>query len=182
MNLKHFLVAAALLGATASATAATYAVWPIASEGETQIPNEFNGWWNFKSEVVTVGEITATKCGSANGSEAASSGWLTTAAMEFDFSQLADHDLTLDARIDGAGQWKIRLTAADGVESDVTIAIPSDGEFHKVRYNVSENWPGVAAKWASGEANGKGIFTFALVGENLNAESANNFTNERYVD
>lgn len=181
MNLKHFLVAAALLGATASATAATYAVWPIASEGETQIPNEINYWWNFKSEVVTVGEITATKCGSNNGSEAASAGWLTTAAMEFDFSQLADHDLTLDARIDGVGQWKIRLTG-DGVESDVSIAIPSDGEFHKVRYNVSENWPGVAAKWASGEANGKGIFTFALVGENLNAESAIYFTNVRYVD
>lgn len=181
MNLKHFLLATALLGASASATAASYAVWPAATDGETQIPVEFNHWWNFKSEELTVGGVNATKCGSADGSNAASSGWLTTEAMAFDFSQLANLDLTFDARIDGAGQWSIRLTGG-GVESDVTIAVPADGEFHKVRYNVTDNWPGVAAKWAAGEANGKGTFTFALVGNNLNAESAIYFTNVRYVN
>ena len=101
--------------------------------------------------------------------------------MEFDFSQLATLDLTFDARIDGAGQWNVRLTGG-GVESDVTIAVPANGEFHKVRYNITDNWPGVAAKWAAGEANGKGTFTFALVGSNLNAESAIYFTNVRYSD
>ncbi len=181
MNLKHFLLATALMGASASATAASYAVWPAATDGETQIPVEFNYWWNFKSEELTVGGVNATKCGSADGSAAASAGWLTTKAMAFDFSQLANLDLTFDARIDGAGQWSVRLTGG-GVESDVTIAVPADGEFHKVRYNVTENWPGVAAKWAAGEANGKDTFTFALVGNNLNAESAIYFTNVRYVN
>lgn len=181
MNLKHFLLATALVSASASASAATYAIWPAATDGETQIPVELNYWWNFKSEEVTVGELNTTKCSSADGSNAASAGWLTTGAMEFDFSQLATLDLTFDARIDGAGQWNVRLTGG-GVESDVTIAVPADGEFHKVRYNITDNWPGVAAKWAAGEANGKGTFTFALVGSNLNAESAIYFTNVRYSD
>lgn len=181
MNLKHFLLATALVSASASASAATYAIWPAATDGETQIPVELNYWWNFKSEEVTVGELNTTKCSSADGSNAASAGWLTTEAMEFDFSQLATLDLTFDARIDGAGQWNVRLTGG-GVESDVTIAVPADGEFHKVRYNITDNWPGVAAKWAAGEANGKGTFTFALVGSNLNAESAIYFTNVRYSD
>ena len=181
MNLKHFLLATALVSASASASAATYAIWPAATDGETQIPVELNYWWNFKREEVTVGELNTTKCSSADGSNAASAGWLTTGAMEFDFSQLATLDLTFDARIDGAGQWNVRLTGG-GVESDVTIAVPADGEFHKVRYNITDNWPGVAAKWAAGEANGKGTFTFALVGSNLNAESAIYFTNVRYSD
>ncbi|MDE6320972.1 MAG: fibronectin type III domain-containing protein, partial [Muribaculaceae bacterium] len=65
---------------------------------------------------------------------------------------------------------------------DVTVAIPADGQFHSVRYNVAELWPAVAAKWSTGGANDKAIFTFAVVGSDLSSESAFYFTNVRYKD
>lgn len=54
MKLKQWIFAAALAIAPATALADTYAVWPAAGEGETQIPVEFNYWWNFTSQVVDV--------------------------------------------------------------------------------------------------------------------------------
>ncbi len=181
MKIKQWIAAAALL-AYSSGFAATYAVWPVATDGEVQIPNDFNYWWNLGNQVVTIDNREATKCWSANGSEAASSGWMTPATAEFDFAVLADKDLTFDAMVEGPGQWNVRLTAADGVESDITISIPADGQFHALRYNVADIWPAVASKWNAGGANGKDIFTFSLSGTGLNGESVLYFTNVRYRD
>lgn len=182
MKLKQILLAAASLLVSASGFADTYAVWPAATEGETQIPNQFSFWHNFSHEIVTIDDVQAIKCWSTDGSAAASSGWMTLASANFDFAVLADKDLVFDVKIEGQGQWNVRLTAADQVESDVTISVPADGAFHNVRYNVAKLWPGVANKWNNGGANGKDIFTFALVGTGLNAESAIYFTNVRYKD
>ncbi|MDE6322460.1 MAG: hypothetical protein K2L93_09210, partial [Muribaculaceae bacterium] len=156
MKIKHWIAAAALL-VSASVSAASYAVWPVATDGEVQIPNEFNYWWNFRSSVDNINNREVTKCWAGEEGPAASSGWITYEFSGFDFALLADKDLTFDAMVEGPGQWNIRLTAADGVESDVTVAIPADGQFHSVRYNVAELWPAGAAKWSTGGANDKAI-------------------------
>ena len=178
MNLKQSLLATALVCLSASAYAETYTLWP-AQEGATQIPFEFNGWWNLAVEDID-GTIKGYPADPA--SDAASSGWMTTENMEFDFAQLAPLDLTFDAKIEGPGQWNVRLTAADGVESDVTVAVPTDGEFHKVRINIQDEYPAVYAKWLAGGANGKTVFTFALSGTGLDATSAIYVANCKYVD
>lgn len=181
MKIKQWIAAAALL-VSASGFADTYAVWPVATDGEVQIPNEFNYWWNFRTTVDNINNREVTKCWAGEEGSAASSGWITYEFSGFDFAALADKDLTFDAMIEGPGQWNIRLTAADGVESDVTVAIPADGEFHSVRYNVAELWPAVANKWSTGGATDKAVFTYAVVGSGLNGESAFYFTNVRYRD
>lgn len=181
MKIKHWIAAAALL-VSASVSAASYAVWPVATDGEVQIPNDFNYWWNFRTSVENVNNREVTKCWAGEEGSSASAGWITYELSGFDFALLADKDLTFDAMIEGPGQWNIRLTAADGVESDVTVAIPADGEFHSLRYNIAELWPAVAAKWSSGDAYDKAVFTFAVVGSDLSSESAFYFTNVRYKD
>lgn len=178
MKLKKLILAAAFMCASATTFAATYAVWPAATEGETQIPNEFNYWWNFSYEE-TDGAI---KCHATDNGAACSAGWMTTAASGFDFAQLAGLDLTFNAKIEGSGKWNIRITAADGVESDATVSIPADGQFHKLRFNISEIWPAVAAKWQAGGANGRDIFTFAVVGSDLSNDAAFYFSGVRYAD
>ena len=146
MNVKKLFFAAMLALATASAGATTYAVWPTATEGQEQIPNEFNGWWNISAAEESIDGVSAMKCSpAAASSDAASCGWLTLGSNNFDYSLLALKDLVFDAQIVGQGQWNVRLTA-DGVESDVTISIPTDGAFHTVRYNVQKGWPGVYEK------------------------------------
>lgn len=182
MNVKKLFFAAMLALATASAGATTYAVWPTATEGQEQIPNEFNGWWNISAAEESIDGVSAMKCSpAAASSDAAAGGWLTLGSNNFDYSLLALKDLVFDAQIVGQGQWNVRLTA-DGVESDVTISIPADGAFHTVRYNVQKGWPGVYEKWLAKGANGKNVFTFALSGTSLSAESAIYFTNCRYED
>lgn len=182
MNLKHYLFAAAFITASATASAETFAVWPAAGEGQTQIPVEFNGWYNFETQEVTDGDVTAIKCWPANNTLTdASSGWLTTEAQNFDFSQLAPLDLVFDARIEGSGTWNVRLTASGLCpDQDATIAIPADGEYHSVRFRVADAFPQVAEQWASGAANGKSVFTFALVGTSLSSDAAIYFTDCRY--
>lgn len=181
MKLKQMMLVAASLLVSASGFADTYAVWPAATDGEVQIPNEFNGWHNFNYEVQSIDGMEVTKCWKGTANSNASSGWMTSGAQGFDYAVLADKDLNFEAKIEGPGQWNVRLTAS-GVESDVTIEIPRDGTFHHLTYNVAELWPGVAQKWSSGAANGNDIFTFSLVGTDLTDESAIYFTNVRYKE
>ncbi|MDE6206268.1 MAG: fibronectin type III domain-containing protein [Muribaculaceae bacterium] len=178
MNLKQSVLAAAFVCLSASANAATFTLWP-SEEGATQIPFDFNHWWNLTVEDVD-GAIKCTPTDPT--SDAASSGWITYEDWVFDFAQLAPLDLSFDAKIEGSGQWNVRLTAADGVESDVTVAVPADGEYHKVRINVQEQYPAVYSKWLSGGANGKTVFTFSMVGSELSANSAIYVANCKYVD
>lgn len=181
--MKKIILAATLMAAYASAVATTYAVWPQATEGQEQIPLEFNHWWNLTAEEVTANGISAMKCSMTDKAQStASSGWMTTAAMDFDFALLAPQDLVFDAKIEGPGQWVVRITAADKVESDVAIDIPADDNFHLLRFNVQKGWPAVYEKWLAGGANGKDIFTFAVSGTGLTAESALYFSNCRYED
>lgn len=180
MNLKNLLLTATLLGASASLSAATFAVWPAAGDGETQIPNQYNHWWNFtltETQVEGVNVLKATPTDTSLSS--ASSGWMTSADADFDFAQLADKDLVFDAMIEGAGNWVVRLTTPD---ADAPISVAADGQFHAVRFNVANDFAAVATGWAGGSANGKDIFTFSLVGNNLTAESAIYVKNIRYVD
>lgn len=183
MKIKNLLIAGLLTIAPAAAWADTYAVWPEAGEGETQIPNEFNGWYNFNHEVVDDNGVSATKCWMtiSENESTASSGWMTLGSTNFDFALLAPQDLTFLAKVEGPGKWAVRLTG-NGPEHDCAIEVPADGEYHKVRMNVQECFPNVYEKWAAGESNGSNIFTFALVGSNLTAESAIYFTNVKYVD
>ena len=180
MKLRKLFVAAAFLCASATAFAQTYAVYPAAGDGEIQIPNFFNHWWNFTQEETTVNGVTAIKCTATDKGAAASSGWMTASDTNFDFALIADKDLVFDAKAEGQGNWNLRLTASGGVESDVTLAVPADGEFHKIRLNVAESYPGVAARWAAGQANGQDVFTFSLSATELSADAALYFTNVRY--
>lgn len=182
MRLKNLLFAAAFIGMSATVSATTYAVWPVAGEGEEQIPNAFNGWYNFNHEEIADNGVTVMKCTPADVTLSnASSGWMTE-ANTFDFSKIANHDLVFDAKIEGAGQWNVRLTTG-GPESDMTVMIPADGQYHKVRFNVKNDYPVVYEKWIDPAATAdKNIFPFSLVGTGLNAESAIYFTNCRYVE
>lgn len=165
--------------ASTTSFATTYAVWPVAGEGETQIPNEFNPWWNLSSEVVNYYDMQVTQCRATNYGANASAGWITYSTADFDFTQLADKDLVFDAMIRGTGEWHIRLTRPD---NDAVVSVPDDGEFHQVRFNIKEVFPAVAETWASGAANGTDIFTFAVVGSDLRLDAMFFFTNVRYVD
>ena len=178
MNLKKMILSAACVLASATGFSATYAVWPAATDGEIQIPNEFNYWWNLTARE-TDGSM---KCFATDKGTDCSSGWMTSAASGFDFKALADLDLTFNVKVEGTGKWNIRITAADGVESDVTLPVAADGEFHKMRYNIAQSWPAVATKWKNGGANGKDIFTFSVVGSGLSADAALYFNGVRYVD
>ncbi len=179
MNLKPILMAVALAGASASAMAATYAVWPAAAAGEEQIPVEFSHWWNFTSEITEIDGQQVNKCRATDGSAAASSGWMTPATANYDFTQLAELDLTFDAMIEGSGIWKVRLTTPD---TDQTLDIPRDGKFHTVRFNIKADFPAIYNTWQSGAANAADIFPFSLVGDGLSSDAAIYFTNCRYVD
>lgn len=177
MNLKRLLSCAVVAAISATSFAATYAIWPAATEGEEQIPANFNYWWNFASEETNVDGIHAMRCWSANGSDAASSGWMIN-ANTFDYTKIADLDLVFEARIDGPGSWLVRVTG--GQDADATISIPRDGTFHTVRMNVKESFPSIYPNWLSGATNSTDAFPFALVGSGLNGESSIYFTNCRY--
>ncbi len=178
MNLKQSLLATALICLSASAYAETYVLWP-GDDSATQIPYDFNGWWNISQDY----SDGVWKCWPTTAeSNAASCGWIIYDTWDFDFSLIAPLDLTFDAKVEGAGQWNIRLTAADGVESDVTLSVPADGQYHKVRINVKDNYPAVYQKWISGGANGKTVFPLGLSGTNLDGNSAIYLANCRYVD
>lgn len=180
MNLKNLLMTAALLGASASISAATFALWPAAGEAETQIPNDFQSWWNLTLTETQVDGVDVLKATPTDpNSSAASCGWMTAGATGFDFTQLADKDLVFDAMIEGAGSWLVRLTTPD---TDAPISIAADGQFHAVRFNVASDFAAAVSGWANGNANGHDIFTFSLVGSNLNAQSAIYVKNIRYVD
>lgn len=180
MNLKNLLLTAAMLGASASLSAATFALWPAAGEGETQIPNQFQSWWNLTLTETQVDGIDVLKAAPSDVNQPnASCGWMTAGTENFDYSQLADKDLVFDAMIEGAGNWTVRLTTPD---TDAAISVAADGRFHAVRFNVASDFAAAVAGWADKTSNGADIFTFSLVGANLNAQSAIYVKNIRYVD
>jgi len=179
MKLKKWILAVAVVLLPVTAMAKTYAVWPLATEGQEQIPVEFNPWYNLATEQVEVAGATATKCFSANGSADASSGWMCGAGTNFDFKNLAPLDLVFDVMISGPGEWHVRLTAPD---QDAVLSVPDDGQFHTVRLNIQKDFDKVYQTWSAGNANGKDIFPFSLVGTKLDATSVLFFTNCRYED
>lgn len=180
MNLKNLLLTAAMLGASASLSAATFAIWPAAGEGETQIPNQFQSWWNLTLTETQIDGVDVLKAAPSDpNSPNASCGWMTAGGENFDYSQLADKDLVFDAMIEGAGTWAVRVTRPD---TDASISIAADGQFHAVRFNAATDFAAAAAGWADKTSNSTDIFTFSLVGANLNAQSAIYVKNIRYVD
>ncbi|MCM1066060.1 MAG: hypothetical protein NC418_00620 [Muribaculaceae bacterium] len=180
MKLKNLMLAGALALAPAM-SAQTYAVWPAATDGEIQIPVEYNHWYNNTPTVIEDGAVSVYKWTQTDsGRNEFSAGLMMNSQFNtFDFAQIADLDLVFEAKIEGPGNWVVRLTAPD---NDKKLAIPTDGEFHTIRYNIKRDFPDVYTTWSTGAADGQNIFPFALVGSNLAVESAIYFTNVRYED
>lgn len=183
MKLNQWLAAATLAAAAIPANATTYALWPNATDGQEQIPYEWSHWWNATVAEVSDNGSTVMKVTTTEPGDAASCGWMTPGTADFDYSVLADKDLVFDAKIEGAGTWAIRLTSGGASrEMDATVAIPADGDYHSVRFNLADVFGDVNAAWKAGDANGKDVFTFSTVGSNLAEGSAFYFNNVRYVD
>lgn len=183
MNLNKLLLTAAILSASVPVFAVNYAIWPAATGEDVQIPVEYDHWYNFTSGVVEINGVSATKCNATETSETtASAGWKTKSTDVFDFSVIAPMDLVFDAMVEGSGKWNVRLTTGVGQESDVTISIPADGEFHRLRYNVQTDFPSIYEKWLAGESNGKDVFPFSLVGSELSSDAAIYFTGCHYEE
>lgn len=144
---------------------------------------QYNGWWNMNNTTVedaTSAEGKAWRFEATDkNNNAASCGYQVNVEnvpeTNFDLSQIKDCDLVFNAKIEGPGEWLIRLTRPD---ADSAIEIPADGEYHEVRFHVPTVYGGIIEYWTN-NSTGQ-AFIFSPVGTNLTAESALMVNDVRY--
>ena len=147
---KSLLLAAALLTSAMSFAQTRYVVWSgdELTADETQIPGQYNPWWNVpgENEGVEVVDDAASvegkswKWAQVEAKGSCSGGYLTLMATAETVTPLASMDLVFNAKVEGTGTWSVRLTAANP-ESDCLVSVPADGEYHQVRMNVQKEFP-----------------------------------------
>ncbi len=156
-----------------AASAEKYVVWSgdELTADEVQLPADWYEWWKLVNTTIDdagSAEGKSLKWTCSDGTPSASAGiYIGDNGNLFDMSKLAVCDLVFNCKVEGTGNWIVRLTAPD---SDITLPVNADGAYHEVRFNIQNDYPDVYTTWSNPDT--KNGYVFALVGSNLSADAA----------
>lgn len=177
---KIFTVALSALALSLNSLAAD---WQLYSDGAWSTDLAYYYWWQAGTDdkaANPAGDGVVFSLKSADGSGAASCGWMPADGGAYKTGMLADATLEFDWYVEDFADntfFTIRLTPPDPSDYNVTPTADQKGKWNHASFKVSEQFPAVAEAWTGG-ANG---YVFSTIITNGSAASTLYLRNVKYT-